>query len=157
MKTIFLALTLAAPASVFAVTPCGVVTRAEASQILGVAAGSKASPKSAAVDSSRCVIKSAKGGHDTLKIELRTSSAEDSEHMRAHTDEERGEEVQSLHDEAWYEVSAVDAAHPNDRRLVIHRDRSVLTLDVHSTHQVNVQTAFENVWAKIADRLPVQK
>ncbi len=70
MKTIFLALTLAAPASVFAVTPCGVVTRAEASQILGVAAGSKTSPKSAAVDSSRCVIKSAKGGHDTLKIEL---------------------------------------------------------------------------------------
>jgi hypothetical protein len=154
MKTIFLALTLAAPASVFAATPCGVVTRAEASQILGVAAGSRSSPKS---DSSRCVIKSAKGGHDTLKIELHTASAEDSEHLRAHTDEERGEEVQSLHDEPWYEVSAVDAAHPNDRRLVIHRDRSVLTLDVHSSHQMNVQTAFENVWAKIADRLPVQK
>ncbi len=121
MKTLLLALAFATPATVFAAKPCDVVTRAEASQLLGVAAGKKTTQKSDA-NSSRCLIRSANGGHETVRVELRTVAANDAEHMRAHTDEERGEEVPSLHDEPWYEVSAVDAAHPYDRRLVIHRD-----------------------------------
>ncbi len=153
MKTLLLALTLVAPATVFAAKPCEVITRAEAAKLLGVAAGSKAAQKGDA-NSARCVIKAAHGGNETLSIDLTTVAADDAEHMRAHTDEERGEEVPSLHDEPWYEVSAVDGAHPHDRRLVIHRDRTVLILDVHSVHQANVQIAFESIWARIAERLP---
>ncbi len=158
MRNLVLILTLAVPAAAFAAKPCDVITRTEASKILGVAAGKK-SPKvgSASADRASCVIRSARNGRDMLKIDLTTVAADDAEHMRAHTDEERGEETPSLHDEPWYEVSAVDAAHPNDRRLVIHRDRTVLTLDVHSTHQANVQSAFENVWVEIAERLPADK
>lgn len=156
MKNLLLALTLAAPATVFAAKPCDVITRAEAAKLLGVAgvaAGSKA-PQKGEAKSATCLIKSAHGGTDTLRIDLETVAADDPERMRAHTDEERGEEVPSLHDEPWYEVSVVDSAHPHDRRLVIHRDRTVLILDVHSTHQANVQTAFEAIWAQIAERLP---
>src|SRR5262249_37817744 len=128
MKTLLLALTLAVPATVFAAKPCDVITRAEAAKLLGVAAGSKA-PQKGAANSAKCVIKAAHGGSDTLRIDLTTVAADDPERTRAHTDEERGEEVPSLHDEPWYEVSAIDTAHPQDRRLVIHRDRTVLILD----------------------------
>jgi hypothetical protein len=153
MKNLLLALALAAPATVFAAKPCDVVTRNEASQLLGAPVGAKTFKKVDA-DASRCVIKSAKGGHDTLAIELRKVAADDAEHMRAHTDEERGEEMPSLHDELWYEVSAVDSNHPNDRRMVIHRDRTVLTLDVHSAHQADAKAAFETIWVQIGHRLP---
>jgi hypothetical protein len=155
VKNLLLVLTLVVPATAFAAKSCDVITRAEASKILGVAAGKKLPQKTGAVgaDSSLCIIRSVSNGQDMLKIDLAIVAANDAEHMRAHTDEERGEETPSLHSEPWYQVSAVDAAHPNDRRLVIHRDRTVLTLDVHSTHQPNVQSAFENVWIEIAQRL----
>jgi hypothetical protein len=155
MKNLLLVVALVIPATAFAAKPCEVITRAEASKILGVAAGKKLpqKPSAADADSSLCIIRSARNGQDMLKIDLATVAADDAEHMRAHTDEERGEETPSLHNEPWYQVSAVDATHPNDRRLVIHRDRTVLTLDVHSTHQPNVQNAFENVWVEIAQRL----
>jgi hypothetical protein len=101
MKKLLLVLALTAPATVFAAKPCDIVTREEASQLLGAAAGAKTSRKVDA-EASRCLIKSAKGGHDTLAIELRKVAADDAEHVRAHTDEERGEETPSLHDELWY-------------------------------------------------------
>src|ERR1700742_5009153 len=102
MKNLLLvAVALAAPATVFAAKPCDVVTREEASQLLGAAAGARTSHKIDAA-ASRCLIKSAKGGGDTLTIDLRKVAADDAERMRAHTDEERGEETPSLHDELWY-------------------------------------------------------
>jgi hypothetical protein len=69
-------------------------------------------------------------------------------------DEERGDEVPSMHGEAWYEVSVPDPQHPEDRRLVIHRDRSSLILDLHSSHQADPKGAFESIWYQIAERLP---
>ncbi len=59
-----------------------------------------------------------------------------------------------MHGEAWYEVSVPDPKHPGDRRLVIHRDRTSLTLDLHSSHQADAKTAFESIWHDIAERLP---
>jgi hypothetical protein len=159
MKNLVLVLALAAPAAASAANPCDVITRAEASKILGVAAGKKSHTRvgAAAADPTSCLIRSARSGQDMLKINLTIVAANDAEHMRAHTDEERGEETPSLHDEPWYQVSAADAAHPNDRRLVIHRNRALLILDLHSTHQANVQSAFENVWVEIAERLPADE
>jgi hypothetical protein len=148
-----LAFTLGGPATVLAAKPCDFVTRAEASALLGVSAGKKI-PQKTDANGAKCLISAADKGHDTLKLDVSTFSPDDPNFQRMHTDEERGEEVPSLHDEPWYEVSAVDAEHPGDRRFVIHRSRTVLTLDLHSAHQVDAKQAFENIWSKIAERLP---
>ena len=155
MKNALLVLTLAIPTAAFAAKPCDVITRGEASRILGETAGVKSSNAGVAAADSGCIIRSAHNRQDMLKIDVTTIA--DSERLRAHTDEERGEVTPNLHDEPWYEVSAADGEHPNDRRLVIHRYRTVLTLDVHSAHQTNVLSAFEDVWVKIAERLPADK
>jgi hypothetical protein len=148
--------TLAASAAgtVWANSPCDLVTRAEASRLLGVSAGKKVRQKIAAADTTSCLINSANEGHDTLKLAVTTVSREETTHLREHTDDERGDEVQSMHGEPWYEVSIPDPEHPQDHRLVIHRDRMTLTLDLHSSHQTHVKQAFESVWYKIAERLP---
>jgi hypothetical protein len=142
---------------VWAKGPCDLVTRAEASRLLGVSAGKKLPQKSTAPNTTSCLIASAHRGHDILKLDIVTVSREETAHLREHTDEERGDEVQSLHDEPWYEVSVADPEHPQDRRLVIHRDRTTLTLDLHSSHQADAQHAFESIWYQIAERLPTDE
>ena len=132
---------------------CDFVTRTEASELLGVPAGKMVSSK-AGNDGPSCVIRAAKGGHDVLKLGVTTLTREEAQRLTPHLDEERGEEVPTRGDEAWYEVSVPDPKHPNDRRLVIHRDRTNLTLDLHSGHQRDAKKAFESVWHDISERLP---
>ena len=154
-RLIYLAATMSALASLSGVAraggPCDLVTRGEATQLLGVSAGKKLAKPSA------CVIRAVSGGrdHDTLKLGVVTDSR--AQPSRQHTDDERGDEIPSMHGEPWYEVSVPDAKHPNDRRLVIHRDRTSLTLDLHSSHQTDAKRAFESVWYKIAERLPADE
>jgi hypothetical protein len=138
----------------WAASPCDLVTRAEASRLLGVSAGKKVT-LNAKSDTASCVIRATKGAgaaKPTLKFGVITIPH--GEAPREHMDEERGDEVPSRHGEPWYEVSAVDADHPGDRRLVIHRDRTSLILDLHSTHQSDAKRAFESIWYQIAERLP---
>ena len=144
------------PEVALAASPCDLVTRSEATQLLGISTGKKLA-KRAGPDVSACVIRAVSGGRDrdTLKLGVTTDSL--SRPSRQHTDDERGDEVPSMHGEPWYEVSVPDAKHPNDRRLVIHRDRTSLTLDLHSSHQADAKRAFESVWYKIAERLPADE
>ena len=146
-----LAVTCCASGTVFAKGPCELVTSAEASRLLGVSAGKK-EPQDASTTKGSCVIRQADGGESTLTVGVTTVSRTETSHLRNHTDDDRGGDGSS--DEPWYEVSAVDPKHPNDRRLVIHRDRTTLTLDLHSAHQPHAKRAFESVWHDIAERLP---
>jgi hypothetical protein len=143
-----LALACGASGAAMAKSPCELVTNAEASRLLGVSAGKMESPETKA----NCVIRQADGGEGTLKVAVTTVSRTESAHLRNHMDDERGGDGSS--DEPWYEVSPADPKHPNDRRLVIHRDRTTLTLELHSSHQPNARRAFESVWHEIAERLP---
>jgi hypothetical protein len=129
--------------------PCDYLTGAEAARLLGVAVG-KLEPQAGSGRTS-CIIHAADGSDGTLKIAVRTVSGKDTGHLRQHMDEERGGDNDG--DEPWYELSAADPRHPHDRRLVIHRERTTLTLDLHSTHQADAKTAFESVWHEIAERL----
>lgn len=137
--------------AIVAKTPCDLVTSAEASKLLGVSAAQTES-QSASAAKGNCVIRQTDGGEGSLTVEVTTVARNESSHLRNHMDDERGGDGSS--DEPWYEVSAVDPKHPNDRRLVIHRDRTTLTLDLHSSHQANARRAFESVWHEIAERLP---
>jgi hypothetical protein len=137
-------------------SPCDLVTRGEATQLLGISAGKKLA-RHADHGLSGCVIRAVSGGHDRDSLELGIATDSRTRPSRQHTDDERGDEVPSMHGEPWYEVSVPDARHPNDRRLVIHRDRTSLTLDLHSSHQTDARRAFESVWYKIAERLPADE
>ncbi|HEY0342051.1 MAG TPA: hypothetical protein VGC34_14690 [Steroidobacteraceae bacterium] len=141
----------AASSATCARSPCELVSRAEAARLLGVSAGKTAAQEAGASKGS-CVIRQADDGESTLTVGVTTVSRSESSHLRNHMDDERGNEASS--DEPWFEVSAVDPKHPHDRRLVIHRDRTTLTLDLHSSHQTNARRAFESVWHEIAERLP---
>ena len=136
----------AAAASAWAKGPCDLVTRAEATKLLGVAGGRKTTQHDAS--EMRCVVQTA--GGDTLKWGLSMTKGI----VREHMDEERGDAIPTNHGEPWYEVSLADPGHPEDRVLVIHRDHAKLKLQIHSAHQPDVQRAFESLWYQIADRLP---
>jgi hypothetical protein len=146
-----LALACGASGATVAKSPCELVTSAEASRLLGVSAG-KTESQDASASKGNCVIRQADGGEGTLTVEVTTVARGESAHLRNHMDDERGGD--GSNDEPWYEVSATDPKHPNDRRLVIHRDRTTLTLELHSSHQTNAKRAFESVWHEIAERLP---
>ncbi len=147
-----LVLACGASGSALAKDACGLLTDTEASRLLGVSAGKK-EPQDAGTRTGSCVIRQADGGEDTLKVGIRTVSRTEASHLRDHMDDERGGDGGGS-EEPWYEVSAPDPKHPNDRRLVIHRDRTTLTLELHSSHQSNAKHAFESVWHDIAERLP---
>jgi hypothetical protein len=146
-----LALACGASGATVARSPCELVTSSEASRLLGVSA-SKTESQDASASKGNCVIRQADGGESTLTVEVTTVARGESSHLRNHMDDERGGD--GANDEPWYEVSAADPKHPNDRRLVIHRDRTTLTLELHSSHQTNAKRAFESVWHEIAERLP---
>ncbi len=133
--------------SAWAKDPCDLVTRSEATKLLGVAGGKKTSQHDGG-NEVKCVVRTS--GGDTLKWGLSMTRGV----VREHMDEERGDAIPTNHGEPWYEVSLADPDHPEDRVLVIHRDHANLRLQIHSAHQPDVQRAFESLWYQIADRLP---
>jgi hypothetical protein len=145
---LLLVLPLGAAGVALAHGPCGFVTTSEASRLLGTPAGKKVDAHENS--KSGCLIAAAEGP-DTLRVSMVTLP-EGSPALRQHMDEARGDE--DSNDEPWYEISVPLAGHPDDRRLVIHRDRTVLTLDLHSHHQPNAKKSFESLWHVIAERLP---
>ncbi len=147
-----LALAWGASAAAHAAGACDLVTSSEASRLLGVTAGKKL-PQKTHSKTPGCLIQAA-GGDATLELRLDTVALEDAPRLLQHVDDERGDEKPSLHGEPWYEVSVRDPKHPDDRRMIIHRDRTSLTLDLHSNHQKNAKETFEKFWYEIAERLP---
>jgi hypothetical protein len=135
-----------------AATPCDLVTTAEATRLLGTTA-TAAVPQDLASDSPACEIRD-RHHHAILRLEVSMIAVKDAARLLQHTDEARGAEVPSLHGEPWYEVSVPDADHPHERRMIIHRDRTNLTLDLHGTRSADPKKAFESVWFAIAKRLP---
>ena len=147
-----LALAWGASAATHASEACDLVTKSEASRLLGVAADKKL-PRKSHSKTPGCLIRAAVADA-TLELRLETVAPEDAPRLLQHVDDERGDEKPSLHGEPWYEVSVRDPKHPDDRRMIIHRDRTSLTLDLHSDHQKNAKETFEKLWHQIAERLP---
>lgn len=135
---------------------CDLLTRAEASQILGIATVKK-TPQDSHSNAPGCLIQSNAGGRDSLRLSVETISAENAPRLLQHVDDERGDERPSMHGETWYEISVPDSGHPDYRRMVIHRDRTSLILDLHSIHQKDAKAAFEKTWYQVSQRLPADE
>ena len=132
---------------------CDLLTRGEASQILGIPTVKK-TPQDLHSNAPGCLIQASGGGSDSLRLSVETISAENAPRLLQHVDDERGAEHPSMHGETWYEISVPDAKHPDYRRMVVHRDRTSLILDLHSTHQKDAKAAFEKTWYQVSQRLP---
>jgi hypothetical protein len=152
LKLTLLVLSLGASGVTLAKGTCDLVSRTEASHLLGTVAGVR-TPLERKAGQSGCLIAAAHGS-DSLRLSLVTLP-EGSPRLRQHMDEERGGVDND--EDSWYEISAPDDAHPGDRRLVIHRDRTILTLDLRSSHQTDAKMSFESLWHDIAERLPFDK
>ena|ERR1700761_7664722 len=137
-------------------SPCDYVTSKEAARILGATAV-KMTPQELHSKTPGCLIEANEGGSDSLRLSVETIAPEDAPRLLQHVDEERGDEKPSLHGETWYEISIPDSAHPTYRRMVVHRDRTALILDLHSTNQKNPKAAFEKTWFQISQRLPTDE
>ena len=133
--------------------PCSLLTSQEASTLLGGSVG----PAQAQHGVQSCVIATHAIPDDRVTLTVTTIAPEDATRLLKHLDEERGDEIPSLHGEPWYEQSVVDPAHPLDRIFVIVRDRTNLTLELHSSMQKDAVKAFEQVWLAIAERLPTDE
>jgi hypothetical protein len=133
--------------------PCALLTSQEATTLLG----GPAEPAKAHSLVQSCIIAAHAVPDDRLMVTLTTIAPEDATRLLKHLDDERGDEIPSLHGEPWYEQSVVDPAHPLDRTFVIVRDRTNLTLQLHSSRQKDVVAAFERVWLAIALRLPTDE
>jgi hypothetical protein len=128
------------------------VTQGEASRLLGVSAVKEVT-QSAGKGAPSCLIQSS-DGVDSLRVSLETIAVEDAPRLLQHIDEERGDERPSMHGDSWFEISIADSKHPDYRRMVVHRDRFSVVLDLHSSHQKNPKAALEKVWFKLSERLP---
>lgn len=146
---------LVAPfAAATAHSPCDFVTKNEASSLLGVPV-TKSVPQAVKSATPGCLIESAEGA--SIRVSVETIAPEDAPRLLQHVDDERGDEKPSMHGDSWYEISVVDSKHPDYRRLTIHRDRTSLILDLHSSHQKNAKAAFEKVWFQLSERLPTDE
>lgn len=137
-------------------SPCDFLTQQEASRLLGHAAVKK-TPQDAQSKIPGCLIQATEGGSDSLRLSVETISVENAPRLLQHVDDERGDEIPSMHGETWYEISVPDPQHPDYRRMVVHRDRTSLILELRSTHQKNAKAAFEKAWYQVSQRLPTDE
>jgi len=134
-------------------SPCDLVTQSEASRLLGVSA-EKGRPQAVNSPTPGCLIESSASGDSSLRLTIETIAAADAPRLVQHIDEERGDEKPSMHGESWFEISVPDAKHPDYRRMIVHRSRTSLILDLRSSHQKDAKAAFEKLWYKLSERLP---
>lgn len=125
--------------------PCALLNTDEASLLLGAPAGTpKAEPNGCGVSA----------GDDHLSWHVATVPADDAPRLLKHLDEARGDEIPTMHGEPWYEVSLPDGP---DREMIVWRDRTSLTVDLHSARQPDAKSVFGQVWHEIALRLPADQ
>jgi hypothetical protein len=155
-RCLLIALALGIVGEAHAGSPCDLLTQGEASRLLGIAAVKK-TPQGVRSKTPGCLIQPSEGGSDSLLLSVQTVSLENAPRLLQHIDDERGDEIPSMHGETWYEISVPDSKHPDYRRMVVHRDRTSLILEMHSTHQRNAKAAFEKTWYQVSQRLPTDE
>ena len=133
--------------------PCSFLTSQEAATLLGGSAGSAEAQHGA----QSCVFATHAAPDDRVTLTVSQFAPENAPRLERHLDEERGDELPSLHGEPWWEQGVIDPAHPLDRTFTIVRDRTNLTLTLHSSVQKDAVKAFKQVWVAIAERLPTDE
>lgn len=142
--------------SAWALDACSLLTERDAAALLGGPPGDRSGHETGS-ENSECTIKSKNSHDDRLKLTLTTVSPEAAPRVLKHLEEARGDEVPTLHGAPWYQVALADPEHKADHRFVIYRDRTSLTVDLHSTGQADAKQAFELVWLEVALRLPTDE
>jgi hypothetical protein len=155
-RCLLITLALTAVGEAQAGSPCDLVTEGEAARILGIPAVKK-TPRDLHSKTPGCLIRGSEGGSDSLRLSVETISVENAPRLLQHIDDERGDEIPSMHGETWYEISVPDSKHPDYRRMVVHRDRTSLILEMRSAHQKNAKAAFEKTWYEVSQRLPTDE
>ena len=155
-RYLLIALALSVVGAAQAGSPCDLVTQNEASRLLGIPAVKK-TPQDVHSKTPGCLIQASEGGSDSLRLSVETISLENAPRLLQHIDDERGDEIPSMHGETWYEISVPDSKHPEYRRMVVHRDRTSLILEMRSSHQKNAKAAFEKAWFQVSQRLPTDE
>ncbi len=148
LASLFVAVSALQAGPALAVASCDLIQPREAAELLGT-------PAAAGVpEPDGCLIRSVGGAGGRIELSVVTIAPQDAARLLTHMDEERGDEVPSMHGDPWYEISAIDPARRQERIVVIHRDRTVLTVSLRTAGDVDQKAAVDAVWLGIAKRLP---